>query len=378
MADIRVFDAGGFPVPFMIRPVPGRIVEPPPVELPFFPWTEPGAAFPEGADIVIDARGTVLSIKNQGPGPAEAAAAYLLDLSALPSDPSMLNVSLGAEGDIYNAAARIYASADLSRWEELGRPQTLACFGAGGAGRETLELPPGAGRRYLLLKLDRPGLSPRRIRAVFDKFEIPAPPGEKTIDGTWGEDRRSVRYDTGGFYPLRLIDFPLPRPDSVEVLVKYRFTAEEDWREAQRTILFRVNDGSGGTLSGGALETGVSAPLWELEAAGPFPSIPGCTIRWTPQELVFLGRGPGPWTLAWGNGDYDSPGGFPGSLGPNLEDAGIGEARPLGPPRYEARPPPPARKNWEPFILWGVLVIAVLVLSAMAFYIAASMRKEKL
>ncbi|MDR3193226.1 MAG: DUF3999 domain-containing protein, partial [Treponema sp.] len=34
---------------------------------------------------------------------------------------------------------------------------------------------------------------------------------------------------------------------------------------------------------------------------------PACTIQWDPRELVFLGRGEGPWTLAWGNGDWGPP-----------------------------------------------------------------------
>jgi hypothetical protein len=228
--------------------------------------------------------------------------------------------------------------------------------------------------RYLLLKLDRDDLPPQKITALFEKQEIPPALREKTISGAWGEGRRTVRYDTGGFYPLREIDFPLPRPDSVETLVKYRFTGEEEWRTAARTTLFRVNDGSGGTLNNKALGIGVSAPLWELEAAGDlvFSSLPACTIRWAVYELVFLGRGRGPWTLAWGNGEY----GPPGPLGINLEAAGLERARPLGSARYEPRTPAP--EDRRPLILWGILILSVLVLSGMALYIAKSMRKEKL
>jgi hypothetical protein len=80
--------------------------------------------------------------------------------------------------------------------------------------------------------------------------------------------------------------------------VKNRFTPEEDWSVIARTTLFRISSGTGETRTSEALAIDGSAPYWELEAAGDlaFSSLPGCTIRWAVYELVFLGRGAGPWT----------------------------------------------------------------------------------
>jgi hypothetical protein len=242
-----------------------------------------------------------------------------------------------------------------------------------------LEIP-----EQVYLGLERPDMADIRI---FDNEGLPVPfmirPAadglrEKTITGTWGEDRRSVRYDSGGFYPIREIDFPLPRPDSIEALVKYRFGAEEEWRFAGRISLFRINGGPEGILSSEALAIEVSAPLWELEAAGDtvLSSLPACTIRWAVHELVFLGRGQGPWTLVWGNRDYGPQGGFPPEL--NVERVEPGQAHPLGLPGYRPRVPvkTPVFADRGSFILWGILILAVLILSGMALYIAKSMRKE--
>jgi hypothetical protein len=378
MADVRIFDAQGFTVPFTIRPAPPLTVEIPPAELPFFPWAEEqGNPFPGTTDIVIDTEGAVLNIKSRGKGPS-AAEAYLLDLSGLAAEPEALNISLGKEGELYNTTATLYSSVDLVRWVEFEKKQTLAYFG-GGIGREVLELPPGE-NRCLLLKFGRPGLLPRRISAVFGKREIPPAPREKTIAGSWtGEDRRIARYSTGGFYPLISIGFPLPRSDSFEALVKYRFGGEEEWRTAARTTLFRVNDGTGGILENRALEIGYSAPYWELESPGAMAVLPDCRIRWAVYDLVFLGRGPGPWTLAWGNGDYGPPGGL--SLPPDLrmDDPAIENAQALGNPVYRPRAPAgtPATVDWGRFILWGILILAAMVLSGLAFYIAKSMEKER-
>jgi hypothetical protein len=311
-----------------------------------------------------------------------------------------LNIALGKEGELYHAGVRIYASADLARWREFEKRQTLAWFGDGMTGRETLELPPGD-NRYLLLKFENPlvdsrtgegagfipNLPPRRVTAVFEALEIPPMTREKTIVGEWrGNDKRIAAYAVGGFYPLTAIDFPLPQADSIEVRLKNRFTREDEWSFAARTNLFRVSSG-GETRTSEALDIDSSAPFWELEAAGDvaFSSLPGCTIRWAVYELVFLGRGAGPWTLAWGNGDYGPQGEgdlkLPGFTGGGTGAPEIETARPLGKPVYTPRPRTASSRfggNWGQFVLWAVLILAVVFLSALAFYIARSMKKESL
>jgi hypothetical protein len=401
MGDIRVFDEAGNAVPFAIRRTPGITVTPPPEEVPFFRWDQDNdAVLPGSTDIVINAEGAVLNIKSRGLRPS-AAPAYLLDLSGLSHAPSSLNITLGEEGELYNTLVRIYSSPDLSQWQEFERPQTLAWFGEG-AGRELLELP-RRNSRYLLLKFDKPlidrqmidrqtpegadssqGLSPRRISAVFDSFEIPPITREKTIAGEWrGDGRRIVDYRVGGFYPLTAIDFPLPQADAVEVRVKNKVFEQEEWSFAARTNLFRISAGTGEIRTNEALVINSSAPFWELEAAGDvaFSSLPGCTIRWAVYELVFLGRGTGPWTLAWGNGDH----------GPQVEGdlklpetSGAPEietARLLKEPVYQPRPQAVTRRpgrDWGQFVLWAILILAVIFLSGLALYIARAMKKERI
>jgi hypothetical protein len=373
MADVRVFDAQGLPVPFSIRPVPPRMAEVPPADLSFFPWAEEQEdSFPGATDIVIDTEGAVLSIKSRGKGPG-GIRAWLLDLSGLSPRPRALSISLGEEGELYNTTAQIYSSADLARWESFGKPQALAYFG--GAGRETLELPPGE-NRYLLLRLDKPGLPPRKISALFGEREIPPAPREKVIAGSWlGEGRRIARYNTGGFYPIRALGFSLPQADSFEALVKYRYREEEEWRVAARASLFRVSSGAGGILESGALEIGISAPYWELEAPGAMAALPGLKISWAVYELIFLGRGRGPWTLAWGSG-HGPPEEF--SLPPGISADAIEDARALGSPVYQAGGRrTPRDRDWGSYILWGILILAALILSGLALYIAKSMEKER-
>jgi hypothetical protein len=395
MGDIRVFDEAGNAVPFVIRRAQGSAVTPPPEDVPFFRWDEDDdAVLPGSTDIAINAEGAVLNIKSSSPRPS-AAPAYLLDLSGLSAAPSMLNITLREEGESYNTSVRIYSSADLSRWQEFEKRQTLAWFGDG-TSRELLELPRG-NNRYLLIKFDKPlidrqvadgagfsrDLLPRNISAVFEAHEIPPMTREKTIAGEWrGDDRRIVDYSLGGFYPLTAIDFPLSQADSIEVRVKNRVFEQAEWSFAARINLFRISAGTGEPRTSEALNINSSAPFWELEAAGDvaFSSLPGCTIRWAVYELVFLGRGAGPWTLAWGNGDY----GPRSEVDLKLPETGgpeIGTARLLGEPAYQPRLQDETRRlgrDWGQFVLWAVLILAAVFLSGLALYIARAMKKERI
>jgi hypothetical protein len=379
--DIRVFDETGRPLPFAIRRTPGSTLNPPPEAVPFFRWEqENDAALPGGPDITINAQGTVLNIKGRGL-PSSAPPAWLLDLSGLSHTPRSLRIALGREGDLYHTGVRVYSSADLARWREFENRQTLAWFGGAMAGRESLELPAG-NNRYLLLKFDRPNLPPRTVSAVFDPVEIPPPVREKTIAGTWrGDGQRIAAYTAGGFYPLTAIDFPLREADSLEVRVKNKFAPEEDWSFVTRTTLFRIT-GGGETRTSEALDINTSAPYWELEAAGEpaFSTLPDCTIRWAVYELVFLGRGAGPWTIAWGNRDYgpQEAGGL--NLAEFPDSGEIETARPLGEAAYRPRPQAVQTRfggNWGHILLWAVLILAVVFLSCLALYIAKSMKEEQ-
>ncbi|MDR1374034.1 MAG: DUF3999 domain-containing protein, partial [Treponema sp.] len=179
----------------------------------------------------------------------------------------------------------------------------------------------------------------------------------------------------------------LSQADSIEVRVKNRLAPEDEWSSVARTNLFRILGGAGEIRTHEALNTDSSAPFWELEAAGDvaFSAPPECTIRWAVYELVFLGRGAGPWTLSWGNGDYRPQAEGDLKLPEIAGETGtpaIENARPLGEPLY--RPGgtrsggPRFGGNWGQFILWAILILAVLFLSGLALYIARSMKKERL
>ncbi|MDR2160190.1 MAG: DUF3999 domain-containing protein [Treponema sp.] len=378
--DIRVFDAEGLPVPFLIRPAPGIRITPESEDVPFFVWQEGrDRSLPERTDIEIDSSGTVVRIRGQTAAESRGGRDYLLDLSGLPHKPASLSFSLGRTDEFFNTPVQVYSSDDLSQWQAQEKRQVFAWYGEGGVSRSLVD-PGNEKSRYLLLKFETRDPAPERITAHFEAVEIPALAEEEGIGGTLGAERRIALYDMGAFYPLVRIEWRLPEPDSVDVIIRNRFFEWEEWGYRGRQRLYRYRLEDGGERKNGPLEVSGGAPRWQLEAAGdiPFTSAPVCYPSREIQELVFLARGRGPWTLAYGNREFGPPSGtgIPADAA-GMEAAGtaIAPAVPSGVMRYEKRASPAEpERHWGQWFLWAILILSVMVLSFLAFMLARSMR----
>ena len=374
--DIRVFDSKGEMVPFVVRPTPGKIEVPAPVEIPFFLWKEePSRVLPNNTDIEIDTAGTVLRIKNQMSS-ARAQPVYLLDLSALDFIPAELLLEMGEE-EFFNTAAILFSSSDLNTWKEMNKRQTIAWYGHSGVSRTIVELP-GEKFRYLLLRFDRGELKPSRIFAHFNEVEVPAPAKETAIGGGQiNPDKRSIEYNTGGFFPLVSVNFKLRENDSVDVRVKNKIAEADDWNSIANLTLYRLNSTAGDFLYNRPLKTASSAPYWRIEAPGEFvfASSIECYIAWKAYEIIFLGRGEGPWTLSWGNADFGPvTGGL--RLDEYADESSITTAGIVGEPVYKPREKQ-TQKDWKQWILWSILIAAALILLTLAYVTVKTMNREK-
>jgi len=363
-------------VPFVVRPTPGKVEVPPPEEIPFFLWMEePGRILPNNTDIEIDTAGTVLRIKNQGTS-ARAQPVYLLDLSALDFIPAELLLEMD-EQQFFNTTAILFSSLDLNTWKEINKRQTIAWYGNSGASRTIIELP-GEKIRYLLLRFDRGELKPSRIFARFNDMEVPPPAKETVIGGgQLNPDKRSIEYNVGGFFPLVSVNFKLRENDSVDVRVKNKIAEADDWNFIANLTLYRLNSATGDFLYNRPLKTSSCAPYWRIETLGEFvfSSPIECYITWKPYELIFLGRGEGPWTLSWGNADFGPvTGGL--RLDEYPDESGITVAGIVGEPVYRLREKQ-IQKGWKQWILWAILIAAALILLTLAYVTVKTMNREK-
>ena len=379
LGDIRVFDSSGTMVPFAIRKpieVARSIL---PANVPFFKWTPENAeTLPGRTDIQIDAAGAVVKVASQNNQTAHKSNTFLLDLSEMPYTPQRLKLNLQDKGKDFNSSAQIQYSNDLASWRTYDTKQTIAYFaGANTEAKYTLNIP-SDNARYLLLTLGENSPPLLGVQTEFSSKVMPGKIKTSLFQGIKSEDGLSVEYNTNGYYPIVAVDFILPQADSMPIELKNRISEHAPWAFKSKEIIYRFKeDAAGKVRKNKSFEIASRAPHWQIKATGdlPFAAVPEMKIVWEPYQVVWLARGTGPWILAYGNSDY----------GP-VYDNYLSEAndqKPLpasvsGEESYTPRAVPaeevtPAYQQW---ILWGVLILAVIILSLLAYSMARSMNKK--
>jgi len=375
--DLRVFDSSGASVPFVVRSPPRQVLTPPPQPVPFFIWRPGEQSLPSSRDIEIDTSGGVVRIRDSAAASANLPV-YLADFSALPQPPAFVNVTVDHADVFFNGSATVHTSSDLSQWRAFARSQTIAYYGDYAVTRDQLEIPPGA--RYALISFDQ-GVPPLvALEAVFAPQEVSTEIRETPVLGEKSGDGIFAYYDVLGYYPITAIDFRFQEPDSVLAYIRNRLDRGDERHQLQmQGRIYRFQSGDSVRTNAPFSDSRIASAgrYWELEAQGemPFGSIPVCYVIWEPSQLVFLARGGGPWTLAYGNSECPPLTQSGLTLSP---DDTLIPATLTGESRYTPRPAKPAEpaRNWPQWVLWGTLILAAGVLSLLAFFIARSMKNS--
>ena len=366
LGDLRVYDAAGNPVSFLVRKVQGTMETLPEKTVPVFSWDKNTRRFNAPG---IEINTSELAVTITGQRGEERDNVYLADLSGLETAPSKLILDF-EKSEFFNALLNIRSSDDLVQWNSYGKIQTAAFYNSPGTDRNEFDIPSG---RYLLLNFEGkvPAINSGIVR--FDPAEIPVL-GETFFQGTKNADGKKILYHTGGCFPAAKIKFILSQPDSIRVIVRENNKNTEYWSSVGETIIYRIETpGKETSMSGAFLTTGFSGPYWEIEALGEliFTEIPVLSLIWETKELVFLARGEGPWVLAYGNENCGAAESL-FSVGKEV----IFPAK-IGLQRYAEQnmniDSGAARKE---ILLWSVLILSAAVLSGLAVYIINTARKK--
>ena len=107
-------------------------------------------------------------------------------------------------------------------------------------------------------------------------------------------------------------------------------------------------------------------------SANALSAEPAIELIYPQYELLFLGDGNGPYSLAWGNHQSAGPVGdltaiLKGSLQQAQRDAGVAALGKTEESGGAARLAPPSDLPWEKWLLWTLLIFAVIVTGRMAF-----------
>lgn len=400
LADVRVLDAGGSPVPM-------AWAEPPPaqtstrlVAVPRFAW--PAAAAATGRDapvkVRVDAQGAVVQVETappSRPGSLTVATQWLLDLSPVHRERGagerllalQVNWRTPAEGSTVHAA--LEASDDLQQWRPAGDALLLDAPGVGGAAGERLSVrriemaqttsPP----KYLRLRLD-PALPLQHVAAELQgRSEIaPLDSAQVRFQPVPGDGAvREWTLDLQGSVPLRRLQLELPQRNTVASFqLDRRADAREPWRPvASFTSYWLLRDGRE-LRSPGVELSAPPARHWRLRLSDRSP-LPGAgvlpaAVHWQAPQLVFAARGEPPFSLQIGKAHAEPqnvslaqliPGYRPGEE-LTLPAATLGEVQAVAAPSLTfterfARSTPAERRRWA---LWAVLAVAVGLLAWLA------------
>jgi hypothetical protein len=371
MGDIRIYDSQGNPAPFLVRSPKKTITIPPEKPVPILVWDEKSGRFTSSSPgIEITVSGSAVTINPSGGAArnSEEGGLYLADLSAFKADgprPSKLVLDF-LENKFFNAAVSIRKSNDLSRWEDHGPIQTASFYNNPGTDRNEFDIPPA---RYILLDFNGkiPPVNQARVR--FDPLESPAALRKTVFTGTKDADGKKVYYYTEGCFPLQKLFFNLSRPDSIRVSIRNRSTEQDHWQYCGETTVYRIEAPGKESVANEPIDVFHRGSYWELTISGEqvWTEVPAMELLWEPLEIVFLARGAGPWTLAYGNSEYE-----PQRSPLDVQDQSEIFPAVLGPASY-SKPEEPGTERWKQGALWAILGLAAAILSGLALYIIKSM-----
>ena len=380
LGDLRVFNAAGEAVPHMLRqaPAPDPAVETY-VRVPSFPISERTAAGTDLAAVKIDERGTVLEVR-RAPAPGEAVSAYLVDLSASKTAIVGLRLAIDeAKGTSFLARVQVQGSDDLNRWHTIVPAAAIARMRHDEylLTQDEIALPPTR-VRYLRLMWPKE-LSAFALASVSVRPESTLPEPEihwKTVAGQIVSDENDAAvYDANGHFPVEHVDLELADPtDAVTVIVQSRPDESSPWVLRYSGLFYSLSEGGDTIRNQPARIRRITDAEWLLRPSGNAAwradRLPRLKLGWRPAELLFLGRGEGPYTLAYGNPSVaaqDAPvDALLASLGDATSSERTGSAT-LGEPRDLAGATAliPVRP-WRQITLWAVLIAAVLALGLLA------------
>ena len=387
LGDIRVFNGQGEVVPHALRPRALTVASTvPAVRLPLFPLLSESAAKLDDLNVQIEKRadGTIVSIR----GPVRASApkarlrGYLLDASAVTQAIQALRFEWPSGAEDFVGRVRVEGSDNLSVWTSLAESATVAklTFGGHQIRQDRVELRPG---RYKYLRLswaERPNvLESLTVRAepvaniiaarrVWHKIAGEAVPGKA------GE----YRYDLGGPFPFDRLRIELPQVNSLaELQILTRAKTSDDWHALAQATVYRLRDRDAEVTSPAIVLISRGERFWLLrvdqKGGGIGAGVPALQIGWVPEVLVFAARGAGPFQFVYGNSAAKAAAYAIDALIPGyktdaefkVKTAALGEPVTLAGTRSFGAP-----MDYKKWTLWGILILGVFVLAAMAYRLA--------
>lgn len=404
LRDLRVFDAGGKVVPFAIRQSSAQS-QASRRQLPvtIFPVMQ-GVSSTTRNDFEIktSADGAVTSISSRHAGPAAGAqgdrlGALVLDLGKAAQAIDALAFALPDGSSNYHAQVELEVSDNLRTWDSLGF-SNLSWL-VNGEGRalasNRIEFAPRAFRyARMTWQAGTPLLFANIVAESPTTTQLPPAMESITIAPAPGKFKDDIFYATPIAIPARRVNLQFGERSAVlpGVLghyvelpaVKGTSTTRWDFRPRLEATFFQFVQGGAQRKSGDIIIDGVHALNWVARSAGLVQVQPSLRLSWTPDTLVFMAAGPGPYSLNFGRAGATAAQLGIGQVAPGfdaqellaVEQAVAGQLRVASVKAVDesaAQAAGKAAKN-RMLMLWGVLLLGVAVLGVMAWKLIGQMK----
>jgi len=397
--DLQVFNAAGQPVPQLLR---RQSSSPEPLRqtVPFFPLPiEQQTVSPNLAiRVQRNSDGSIITVDSgQGANHPVTSGSFLLDLSKTTRPPSALELSWQPDNANEMISLRVFASSDLSSWRILRDRVVLAelHYNGGTVSRRSFPLPAASGPYLRIDCRDCP--KPLKLSAVTaisgarperDQYQWqPLNDGKISIEKGWWQ----IEYQNPARFRVTALDLNFPLANSLaRVSIESRNSTTETWKKVGSGDFYRL-DLQGSTFTNTVLPcVATSDRYWrmtigETQALSDQTQLPRLSLGWQPDTLLFLGRGPGPYTLAFGKATMEHGGAtrdplLEKVLEHNGSDAHLIAIEPgpisalAGEQALQPKKPP---LPWKRILLWAVLVAGVGLLAMMTRSVFREMQRKE-
>ena len=377
LRDLRVFNAAGEVVPYELMPPPALPVEQPQgVSLPLFPLRGDSRVTLNGMHVTIQSLGTAVNVEAAGrAAEPNAIKGYIIDARALNFPLSVLRLQWQEQAPEFSGTVRLDSSDDLGSWQTARGDAPVVNLQSANAQLVRCNVAIATPTKAKFWRLTWVGPSaPFELTSVtgYPNHERGVERSSVTVAGSSMDDKhREFSFDLGAKLPVNQINIELPESNSVnKIQLLSRAHPTDAWRPVTAGDFYRIKNGSSEGHNEPIAIARNSDRYWlaRMEQPGaPRSGMPNLVATWSTEDVVFLARGKGPFTLAYGNGGAGAATATLNSLlaGITVVRAELGASRSLG---GERRLAAPARVvPWKMTVLWSVLVIGVLLLAWMSY-----------
>lgn len=383
LSDVRVFNANGEPQAYALaRATPqaedGRTL----TDVKWFPLYNSVDATEHAPSVRVQstANGALVEVQpsTQLEAGEEALRGWLLDASAIKAPLQQLVLDWTSERDGFQRFT-IEASDDLQHWQSWGEGQVARLTFADERVEQHEVALPGQSARYLRLLWEAPQLAPTLTSAQLQSSRsLPLPL-------VWSQALAGSSVKAGEYtwqLPMSVsverVQVELSQANSLApVTLSGRRDGSLPWQPLSNGLLYRLTQGSQDVVQDQLQLSGQTVQQLKLtvdeRGGGLGAQVPVIKFAVRATHLVFLARGPGPYTLALGNSTVKAANLPLSTLIPDFNAAKLAT---LGKAAVDAgvvvtpsATPGPAvvGTDWKKFGLWAVLLLSVLFLAAMAF-----------